>query len=34
MENLNIRLRGLDFIGHGKTLESFGQGSEEICVVL
>lgn len=33
MENLNIRLRGLDFIGYGKIFESFGQGSEEICVV-
>lgn len=30
IKDLNVRLRDLDFIGHGKTLKSFGQGSKEI----
>lgn len=33
IEDLSARLRDLDFIGCGKTLKGFGQGSEEICFV-
>lgn len=35
MEGLNVKLRDLDYIGHGRTLKDFGRGNGEImCCAL